>query len=757
LKKITIALAGNPNCGKTTVFNALTGSKQRIGNWPGVTVERMEGKYRHNETDVTVIDLPGIYSFSAFSLDERIAREYILKDKPDAVVNVVDASNLERNLYLTTQLLEIRVPVVVALNMMDIAERRRIKIDLSHLARLLGCPVVPIVASKKEGIEHLRRHIAEMAESRHISDTRVHYDEEVEEAIEIIQKEGSPIAAKNSVDARWLAIKLLEKDELAISMSNDNLDELVAKEAKRVERHVGDAIDIVVADGRYGFIHGLVRDVMKREDELRRTLSDRIDKVVLNRLAGVPIFLAAMFLMFVVTFNVGAPFIDFFDTLCGTIFVDGFRALLNRTDLPLFLIAFLSDGIGGSIQTISTFIPPIFLIFFCLSILEDSGYMARAAFIMDRLLRIIGLPGKAFVPLLTGLGCNVPAIMATRTLENERDRILTVMINPFISCGARLPVYAVFATVFFPDSGGNLIFALYFTGLILAVMTGLLLKNTILKGEVSTFVMELPPYHIPTFSGIMHHTWNRLKSFIIKAGKVIMLAVIVLTLAKSIRTDGSFNQDSPSESLLSAAGKAVSPVFRPMGITEENWPASVGLFTGIFAKEAVIGTLDSLYTQLEAESGQETGAAEEAEQFDFWGGIRDAFRAIPAGFGGFWSSLSDPLGIRPATEGNTNAPPGMAKYFGRRAAAVAYLLFVLVYAPCIAAIGAIYRETGLRWTVFSVTYLTCLAWALSTAFYQAVTFFEHPASSFGWLTAVGLLCACTYAGLKIKSRNMRTT
>jgi ferrous iron transport protein B len=344
--------------------------------------------------------------------------------------------------------------------------------------------------------------------------------------------------------------------------------------------------------------------------------------------------------------------------------------------------------------------------------------------------------------------------MATRTLSNERDRILTVLINPFMSCGARLPVYAVFATVFFPDNGGQLIFSLYAAGLLLAILTGLLLKHTILRGEVSTFVMELPPYHIPTLGGILHHTWNRLKSFLIKAGKIIMLAVVILTLAQSLRTDWTFNQDSPADSILSAAGKAVSPVFRPMGITEENWPAAVGLFTGIFAKEAVIGTLDSLYTQLETKE-QPAHAESSVNEFVFWDGIRDAFRAIPAGFSGFWSSLGDPLGVRSATEESQNAPPGMAKYFGRRAAAVAYLLFVLIYAPCVAAIGATYRETNLRWTAFSVTYLTCLAWVVSTAFYQTVTFFEHPSRSAGWLAFILLFCVCTYGGLKIMSRRQR--
>ncbi len=754
MKKITIALAGNPNCGKTTLFNALTGAKQRVGNWPGVTVERIEGSYQYEDTEISVIDLPGIYSFSAFSLDERISREYILKEKPDLVINIIDATNLERNLYLTTHLLEMKIPVVVALNMMDLAKQRRIRIELEHLENHLGCPVVPVIASKREGIEHLKRHIEVAASDPRLSGTGVMYDEEVEEAIDLISRKSDTLAEKNGVDARWFAIKLLEQDELAVSMSSDQLDNIVEREIDRIEKHVGDDIDIVIADGRYGFIHGLVRDVMRREDQLRRTVSDRIDKVVLNRIAGIPIFLVAMFLMFVLTFNVGGPFIDFFDGLSGTIFVDGARQLFTGWGWPGVVVAFLADGLGGGIQTVATFIPPIFMIFFCLALLEDSGYMARAAFVMDKLLRIIGLPGKAFVPMLTGLGCNVPAIMATRTLENERDRILTVLINPFISCGARLPVYAIFAAAFFPQHGGMLIFGMYMTGIMLAILTGLLLKRTVLKGDVSTFVMELPPYHVPTFRGIMHHTWNRLKSFVLRAGKVIMIVVVVLNIMNSLGTDGSWNNQDSEDSVLSYAGKKISPVFRPMGVSRENWPAAVGIFAGIFAKEAVRGTLDSLYTEMEkSEAEQGIGVVEE-ETFDFWRGIRESFAAIPEGFQGFWGSLADPVGVKAAAEEAraASAHPGMMKCFGGKPAAIAYLLFILIYAPCVAAIAAIYRETNMKWTIFSVSYLTGLAWVTATLFYQLATFFEHPGSSMIWLVvSIGVILA-TCAGLKMRAR-----
>lgn len=761
MKNITIALAGNPNCGKTTLFNALTGSHQRVGNWPGVTVERLEGTYRDGETEVCVVDLPGIYSFSAYSVDEKVSREYILKEKPDVVVNILDATNLERNLYLTTQLLEMRVPVVIALNMMDIANQRKIRIEVDHLAKHLNCPVIPLVASRKEGLDRLKASVLDAAQKRSVSPTRVEYDSEVEAALSRLQNQVKESAVQAKVDARWLAIKLLEGDVLADEITAGAFADDVKKSSEKIRHHVGDDIDVVIADGRYGFIHGLTRDVVVRTSQVRRTVSDAIDKVVLNRVLGIPVFLLVMYLVFVLTTNVGGGFIDFFDILCGTIFVDGFGALLSAMNSPEWLITLLAGGIGGGIQTISTFIPPIFFIFLCLSFLEDSGYMARAAFVMDRLLRAIGLPGKAFLPMLVGFGCNVPGIMAARTLENERDRVMTVLMNPFMSCGARLPVYILFAAAFFPHSGGALIFGIYLAGIALSVLTGLVLRKTVLKGDAATFVMELPPYHVPTFNGVMLHTWNKLKGFVFRAGKVILPIIVILSFLNAVGTDGSFGNEDSEKSLLTAAGKSITPVFHPMGITDENWPATVGLFTGIFAKEAVVGTLDALYTRLD--DANEPAESEEAS-FDFWGGISEAVASIPAAFEGFGSSVIDPLGLAAVreiestetaaetletSEGTLNS---LLRYFGSRAAAVAYLLFILIYAPCVAAVAAIYRETGFRWMMFAVFYLTGLAWITATLFYQLATFHDHPASSAGWVAALTGVLALFYAGMKAAAR-----
>jgi len=708
MKKLEIAIAGNPNSGKTTLFNALTGSRQQVGNWPGVTVERIEGSYEHGDARVHVTDLPGIYSFSAFSIDEKLAREHILHDRPDVVVNIVDATNMERNLFLTTQLLEMHVPVVVALSMIDATRKRKIRVEVEHLARHLGCPVVPIVVPKKEGINELRDAINEAAQRGEASPTRVQYDSELEKAISRIEERVEPKAQERGVHSRWLSLKLLEHDEIAADLLGDaTLNEVVAAETKRVEAHTGEDIDIVIADGRYGFIHGLARDVVHRELEIRRTVSDTIDKVLLNRVVGIPIFLVIMYLVFAITINVGAPFVDFFDRLCGMIFVDGFGTLLGKLHCPGWLTALLASGVGGGIQTVATFIPPIFLIFLCLAFLEDSGYMARAAFVMDRFFRTIGLPGKAFIPMLVGFGCNVPAILATRTLENRRDRILTIMMNPFMSCGARLPVYALFSAAFFPQNGGLVIFGLYMTGIVLAVLTGLLFKQTILQGEAASFVMELPPYHLPTLRGILFHTWTRLKSFMIRAGKVVIIAVIILSFLNTVGTDGSIGHADSEDSMLSAVSRKVAPAFYPMGLTQDNWPGAVGLFAGLFAKEAVVGTLDALYAQIDAQEGV------------------DAEEQVAA---------------------------SMVRFFDGKIGALAYLLFILVYTPCVAAIGAIFNETSWKWATFSASYLALLAWVISTIFYQAATFGRHPMTSAMWIGVGAAILLALYTSLRIAGR-----
>ncbi|MBN1500816.1 MAG: Fe(2+) transporter permease subunit FeoB [Spirochaetes bacterium] len=732
MEKISIALAGNPNCGKTTLFNGLTGGRVKTGNWPGVTVEKREGTAKYNDKSAVIVDLPGIYSFSAQSEDEIAARDYILSSEPSLIINIVDATNLERNLFLTTQLIEMKVPMVLCVNMMDLAKAQNIEINIDDLSKTLGIPVIGLSAVKFKDITMLKEKLFTIIEDPLISDVFVEYPNEIERVIAGWSDKVKTTANKLSIDERWIAIKLLEDDEWVLNKvlkSSDLTKNEISVEQHKIENILGDTPDIVCADYRYGFIHGVSTAVVKKH-AVRRTITDKIDSIILNRIIGIPVFLGVMYLVFWATISVGGAFIDFFDILAGTVFVDGLGNLLAYMHTPDWFIAIIAGSIGGGIQTVATFIPVIFTMFFMLSLLEDSGYMARAAFVIDRFMKFIGLPGKSFIPMLVGFGCTVPAIMGTRTLENKKDRYLTIFMAPFMSCGARLPVYALFTAAFFPKSGGFIVFSIYLTGIILAVATGFLLKNTLFKGEASYFIMELPPYHVPRPKHIFLHTWERLKSFIWRAGKVIIIVVSALSLLNSLGTDGSFNNEDSGDSVLSATGKFITPVFSPMGIEKENWPASVGLFTGIFAKEAVVGTLNSLYSQIAEKEGlMETESIEEND-FDFSAGIAEAFASIPEGFSGVADSFKDPLGIGflgDSDEESISEEIGtdtavfrlMNRFFSKGPfQAYAYLLFILIYFPCVAAFGAVVQETGKFMGTLNAVYLTVLAWITATLFYQ---------------------------------------
>jgi ferrous iron transport protein B len=744
-----IGVVGNPNCGKTTLFNALTGAKQSVGNWPGVTVDRKSGEYTHAGKKIEVVDLPGIYSLSAASLDEEVARDYILSGEADLIVNIIDASNLERNLYLTVQLLEMQVPMVLVLNMMDMAKEQRIEIDIVLLSKRFGCPVVPLVASQGKGIKELKDEINRCTLAKSISELQIMYPPEIQEAVDELIPLLRDKVSQRKMNARYVAVKLLEGDEGIAALASKEALKKCDEHKKKIEANLEEETDILLADSRYGLINWLTQEAVRKGNRIGKTLSDKIDGVVLNRALGIPIFLVAMYLMFMVTINIGNAFIDFFDIFAGTIFVNGFGELLNAAGAPEWLTALLASGVGGAIQTLATFIPPIGFMFLCLCFLEDSGYMARAAFVMDRFMRTIGLPGKAFVPLLVGFGCNVPAIMATRTLENQRDRTLTIMMNPFMSCGARLPVYALFAAAFFPVGGQNLVFGLYLIGIGFAVVTGLVLKNTLLKGEITPFVMELPPYHMPTIKGVFLRAWDRLKAFMFRAGKVLIPIIVILSFLNSMGTDGSFGNEDSDKSALSTIGRAITPVFSPMGLTQDNWPATVGLFTGLFAKETVVGTLDAIYTQIGA-AGAGKG---EAESFDFWTGIGESFATIPENLLGVADTLLDPLGISVGDVSTVENAAGelevavgtfgvMTALFDGKVGAFAYLLFVLLYFPCGAAIAAVYRETNFRWTVFVGAWTTGLAYMAAVLFYQAATFSRHPVSSLLWIVVLCFFFLC---------------
>ncbi len=760
----TVGLVGNPNCGKTTLFNALTGSKQRVGNWPGVTVEKKSGEYRLHETRFEVVDLPGTYSLDVVdrevSLDEKVARDFAHANEADLIINIVDASNLERNLYLTSQLAEMRVPMLVVLNMVDVAKSKGMKVDAEALSRQLGCPVLPVVASAGTGIAELKAAIARAVARRRCASALVEYQADLDHAIAGLAHRLRAAAEATGVSPRWLAVRLLEGDDLARQVAGADL----AHEARQRAQALGDDIDILVADARYGLANHVSKQAVTQTGQVTRDLTDRIDHVVLNRALGIPVFLGMMYLMFMFTINLGGAFIDFFDQFAGAIFVDGFGALLAGLGASEWLVVALAKGIGGGLQTVATFIPVIGFLYLFLSVLEDSGYMARAAFVMDRFMRWVGLPGKSFVPLIVGFGCNVPAIMATRTLEHRRDRLMTIAMAPFMSCGARLPVYVLFAAAFFPQGAQNVVFALYLIGIAVAVFTGLVLKNSILKGEATPFIMELPPYHLPTVQGILLHTWDRLKSFIVRAGRVIVPMVLVLNFLNAVGTDGSFGNEDSDQSVLAEVGRGIAPAFSPMGLSEENWPAAVGIFTGVLAKEAVVGTLNAAYTALAESDAVAAGAAPaEEEAFELGAAIAGAFATIPANLADALGSWADPLGIQvgdvsdldavaEAQEVATGTFGAMAARFDGAAGAFAYLLFILLYVPCTAAIAAVYQESGARWTAFVALWTTGTAYGLATLYYQAANYARDPATASLWIGLVLAGFAAAFLSLRWMGR-----
>lgn len=763
--RYTIAMVGNPNSGKTTLFNSLTGANARVGNWAGVTVAAKTGLVTIGGQRATLVDLPGAYSLGVgghASPDERAARDFILSGQADVIVNVVDAANLERNLYLTAQLVEMGAPIVVALNMIDLAKRRRLKIDADALARRIGCPVAPISASRKTGLDALRQQIAAMAAKPRPASASLSYGDEIEEAIADLEPLIADHARTRRLSPRWLAISLLEAAD-AEAVPVEGVPAAVERLTAEIEGKTGEDADIVIADGRYGFAHALVREIMDYRDRVSRTLSDHIDRLVLNRVLGIPIFFGVIYAMFLFTINLGGAFIDFFDIAVGTFAVYGTRALLTTLHSPDWVVAIFADGVGAGIQTVATFVPIIATLFLFLSVLEDSGYMARGAYVMDRVMRAIGLPGKSFVPLVIGFGCTVPAVMATRTLDNRRDRLLTALMSPFMSCGARLPVYALFAAAFFPVGGQNVVFALYLIGIAAAIATGFVLRRTLLAGETAPFLMELPPYRLPSARSVLVRTRDRLNAFLLKAGRFILPAVAVLGLLNSIGTDGSFGNQDGDRSVLATIGRSITPVFTPMGISEDNWPATVGLFTGACAKEAMVGTLDALYTHIDqAENG-----APPSVSFDPIAGLVEAARTVPANLGGLGDAVADPLGLgmarigEKADSGAASAELGvesatfgaMITRFDGKAGAFAYLLFVLLYAPCVSALGALFRETGGRWTAFSALWSTALAYVAAVGFYQLATFAIHPLYSLLWIGS--LVAAVAAAVATMRRRGLR--
>lgn len=749
----TVALIGNPNSGKSSLFNALTGARQRTGNWPGVTVERKEGQFRYGSCQFTLVDLPGTYSLDPgdTSADERIAREFIFTRQADVILNIVDATHLERALYLTVQLIETGLPQVLALNMMDLAKRQGLVIDLQALSEALGVPVVPIVARRSEGVELLKAVLADQAKHPRPA-VQLDYPPPLAHAVATLTAELGGLSPSPRLDAFSLIAGYPIRASAALQAK-------AAQLRAQVEQSLAEDADLLIAETRYQHARAIAQRAVQHRQERQISVSDRIDAIVLNRWLGVPVFLLAIYLLFTFTINLGGVFVDCFDLSAKALLVDGFKTLLSSLNAPAWLKVFLADGIGGGLQVVATFIPIIGFLYLGLSFLEDSGYLARAALVMDRLMQRLGLPGKAFVPLIVGFGCNVPAILAARTLERERERILTVMMAPFMSCGARLAVYALFVAAFFPQNGQNIVFALYLIGILAAMLTAFVLKTTLLPGEPQSLLLELPTYQWPSWRHLFLHTWLRLKGFVTDAGKYIVAMVMVVNVLNAFSLDGRFGEEvQAQDSVLSVFAKNLTPAFAPLGIREDNWPAVVGILSGVLAKEVIVGTLDALYSRLD----QNALEVESEQDFDLLAALREAAATVPENLRETFSALADPLGFRvlsaaadptqAAAELETHPTTfsAMARRFDGQAGAFAYLLFILLYSPCVAATAAIRREIGWRWMGLTVVWTCGLAYAVASLYYQTVTFVHHPRQTQLVIGAIGVFFLLVYAWLKFK-------
>lgn len=710
---ITVAVAGNPNAGKSTLINAMAGSRLHVGNWPGVTVEKKEAQFAFGGHTIRLVDLPGTYSLSPYTQEEIIARDYLVFEKPDLVINVVDSTNLERNLYLTVQLLELGLPVVVALNIFDEAEAKGHRIDIEAIEQMLGVTVVPTAATKNRGTkELLEAALRTAADPASHQPNQLNYGEDIEKAIASVSeglRERFPEPARR-YPLRWLACKLMERDAEVAKEVNIDADELASEALGHLQRaHDGD-IESLMADARYGLANGLTREVLQKPELRKVEMTEKIDRIVLNRFLGIPIFLAAMWLVFKLTFDLSTPFVDWLDALFAGPFKHWATALLGVLHAPVWTVSLVNDGIIAGVGFVLEFVPIIFAMMFFITVLEGSGYMARAAFVMDRAMHAIGLHGKSFIPMLLGFGCNVPAIYATRTLENPRDKALTSLLIPLMSCGARLPVYALFVGVFFARQAGTVIWTLYLLGILLAILVGLIFKKTLFRGETPMFIMELPPYRLPSPKSLCLHTWEKGKHFLIKAGTFILAFSIFMWFLINL----PWGVQNRADSYLGKAGKVIAPIFEPLGFG--NWQAASSLVSGLIAKEIVVGTMGEIYAPHSGEAPSQApppsfGSELKEIGVSFAGAFRQSIANVTSTFG--IASLS--LGGLAGSSSLTTAVRGNFTPL----AAFAFMVFVLLYPPCIPASLAIAQELG-SWKWFGVSFLyqTVLAWGVAFLVYQ---------------------------------------
>ena len=696
---VKIALAGNPNCGKTTLFNALTGSNQFVGNWPGVTVEKKEGKLKGHK-DVTIMDLPGIYSLSPYTLEEVVARNYLINERPDAIINIVDGTNIERNLYLSTQIMELGIPVVMAVNMMDLVEKAGDKIHTDKLSKLLGCEVVEISALKGTGIQKAAEKAISLAERKN-EVTPVHeFDSKVEDAITAV---GTMLGMDiPEAQKRFFAIKLLEKDDKIKEQMKSVPD--VSAEIKALEDAFDDDTESIITNERYVYISSIIGKCVTKGQKGGMTVSDKIDRIVTNRWLALPIFAVVMFIVYYVSITTVGGFLTDWtnDVLFGDIIPPAIEKALVAVNCADWLQGLILDGIVAGVGAVLGFVPQMLVLFIFLAFLEGCGYMARVAFIMDRIFRKFGLSGKSFIPMLIGSGCGVPGIMASRTIQSDRDRKMTIMTTTFVPCGAKLPIIALIAGAFF-NNAGWVAWSAYFVGVAAIICSGIILKKTkMFSGEPAPFVMELPAYHMPTVGNVLRSMWERGWSFIKKAGTIILLSTIILWFLMSFGwVDGKFGMldaEQLNDSILASIGNVIAPIFAPLGWTKagEGWKMAVAAITGLIAKENVVATFGMLF-----------GFAEVAEDgSEIWGNLAQVMTPI---------------------------------------AAYGFLVFNLLCAPCFAAMGAIKREmNNAKWFWFAIGYQCCLAYIVSLCIYQFGTLFTGGGFGLWTVVAVVLLIAFLY-------------
>ena len=697
---VKIALAGNPNCGKTTLFNALTGSNQFVGNWPGVTVEKKEGKLKGHK-DVTIMDLPGIYSLSPYTLEEVVARNYLIAERPDAIINIVDGTNIERNLYLSTQIMELGIPVVMAVNMMDIVDKSGDKVHMDKLGKKLGCEVVPISALKGTGIEKAAEKAVALAQQKQATPHVHSFAKEVEDVITAVEgKLGSDIAEEQR---RFFAIKLLEKDDKISELMKQVPD--VSAQIKELEDKFDDDTESIITNERYVYISSIMGEcVTKANKKEKLTTSDKIDKIVTNRWAALPIFAVVMFLVYYVSVTTVGVFLTDWtnDTLFGEWIIPGAQTLFENIGCADWLTGLIVDGVISGVGAVLGFVPQMLVLFLFLAFLESCGYMARVAFIMDRIFRKFGLSGKSFIPMLIGSGCGVPGVMASRTIENDRDRKMTIMTTTFVPCGAKLPIIALIAGAFF-DNAGWVSWSAYFVGVAAIICSGIILKKTkMFAGDPAPFVMELPAYHWPTVGNVLRSVWERGWSFIKKAGTIILLSTIILWFLMSFGwVDGSFGMleaEQLDASILAKIGSAIAWIFAPLGWTQagEGWKMAVAAVSGLIAKENVVATFGLLF-----------GFAEVAEDgSEIWGSLAQVMTPV---------------------------------------AAYGYLIFNLLCAPCFAAMGAIKREmNNVKWFWFAIGYQCGLAYVAALCIYQIGTLITTGAFGLGTVVAFVFIAAILY-------------